>query len=106
MPYELRFSPDAAARMRELESGSRANETRLRKVHRALARLELNPRHPGLHSHQYEHFPGLEKTKVWDSYVDHRTSDAWRIYWMYGPDEQREGRRIPVITVLVIGPHL
>ena len=106
MPFELRFSPDAAATLRELKTGSRANQGRLRKVRKALGRLELDPRHPGLHSHQYEQFPGLEKAKVWDSYVDNRTSDSWRIYWMYGPDDQRDGRRIPVITVLVISPHL
>ncbi|HEY9350458.1 MAG TPA: hypothetical protein VIP75_07185 [Acidothermales bacterium] len=105
MAIELRFSPDAAATLRELEAGSRRNPVRLRKVRKALGRLELDPRHPALHSHQYEQFPGLEKAKVWDSYVDHRTSDAWRIYWMYGPDEERDGRRVPVITVLVISPH-
>jgi hypothetical protein len=105
VPFELRFSPDAARTLLELETGSRQNPSRLKKVRKALGQLELDPRHPGLHSHQYEQFPGLEKAKIWDSYVDNRTADTWRIYWMYGPNEERDGRRVPVITVLVISSH-
>ncbi|PZS07047.1 MAG: hypothetical protein DLM55_11945, partial [Acidimicrobiales bacterium] len=56
---------------------------------------------------QYEQFPGLEDEKVWDSYVENHTPGAWRIYWMYGPDEKdATGEQCAVITVLVIGPHL
>lgn len=106
MSYQLRFSPDAAATLRSLEDGAAPTASRLKKVRKALGQLELDPRYPALHSHQYEQFPGLEKTKVWDSYVDNRTADTWRIYWIHGPDEERAGQRIPVITVLVIGPHL
>lgn len=48
-------------------------------------------------------FPGLEKGKVWDSYVENSTPEAWRIYWMYGPNEVRHDAEVSVITVLVIG---
>lgn len=106
MAYELRFARDAAETMRSLEDGGASTSSKLKKVRKALGQLQQDPRYPALHSHQYEQFPGLEKAKVWDSYVDHRTSDAWRIYWMYGPDEERDDTRIPVITVLVVGPHL
>jgi len=41
-----------------------------------------------------------------DSYVENRTPGAWRIYWMYGPNEIRDDVEIAVITVLMIGPHL
>lgn len=106
MSYELRFTPDAAATLQTLEDGGASTATKLKKVRKALGQLEQNPRYPALRSHQYEQFSGLEKAKVWDSYVDHRTSDAWRIYWMYGPDEERDDTRKSVITILVIGPHL
>ena len=68
-----------------LEAGDRNQQAKLRKVRRALSRLEQNPRHPGLHSHQYESFPGLDTdVKVWDSYVENKTPGAWRIFWEHG----------------------
>jgi hypothetical protein len=42
---------------------------------------------------------------MWDSYVENRTPGAWRIWWMYGPDEIRDDQAVAVITVLDIGPH-
>jgi hypothetical protein len=86
-----------------LESGGPNERAKLKKVRRALALLEQNPRYPGLNSHQYESFPVDKDVKVWDSYVENRTPSPWRIFWRYGPDEAE----IPlsVITVLAIGPH-
>lgn len=106
MAYELRFAPAAAETMARLAKGGNATSAKLKKVRKALGLLQTDPRYPGLHSHLYQHFPGLEKGKVWDSYVENRTSGAWRIYWMYGPNEVRDGGEIAIITVLVIGPHL
>lgn len=106
MAYELRFTPAAAETLAKLAKGGNATAAKLKKVRKALGLLQTDPLYPGLHSHRYHHFPGLEKDKVWDSYVENRTPGAWRIYWMYGPDEVRDGEDIPVITVLVIGPHL
>lgn len=104
MAYELRFAP--AEVLATLANGGNATLAKLRKVRKALGMLQTDPTYPGLHSHLYQHFPGLEKGKVWDSYVENRTPGAWRIYWMYGPNEVRDGKEVSVITVLVIGPHL
>jgi hypothetical protein len=106
VPYQLRFAPAAAEAIRRLTDGGASTAVRLAKVRKALGRLSVDPLYPGLRSHLYQHFPGLEKGRVWDSYVDNRTPAAWRIYWMYGPNEVRDGQEVPVITVLVIGPHL
>ena len=105
MPYVLRFSPSAAQTLQSLISGGRSAELRLKKVRKALGLLQTDPTYPGLHSHLYQHFPGLEKGKVWDSYVENHTPGAWRSYWMYGPNEVRDGVEFAVITVLVIGAH-
>ncbi|WP_211472732.1 hypothetical protein [Actinocrinis puniceicyclus] len=70
-----------------------------------MALLEQNPRYPGLHSHQYENFPGAPKEKVWDSYVENKAPNAWRIFWTYGPNETVDGKETAVITVLAITPH-
>lgn len=101
MPFTLRFSPSADATLRELEKGDPNQRAKLRKINRALARLEQDPRYPGLHSHPYESFPVDTNVKVWDSHVENRTPSAWRIFWRYGPDEPGQH----VITVLAIGPH-
>lgn len=101
MAFSLRFSPSAAATLKALEDDpSRA--VKPKKVRKALGQLARNPRHPGLHSHQYESFPVDTDVKVWDSYVENRTPGAWRIFWRYGPDEPGQQ---PVITVLAISPH-
>jgi hypothetical protein len=101
MPYKLRFAKRAAETLAALEHGGANEQAKLKKIRRALKRLEENPRHPGLASHPYESFPVDRDVKVWDSYVENRTPSAWRIFWCYGPDEGRE----PVITVLAITPH-
>lgn len=103
MAYTLRFAKRAAMTLQELEDEGPNQQAKLKKVRRALKRLEENPRHPGLHSHQYESFPVDRDVKVWDSYVENNTPSAWRIFWQYGPDDPDSGER--VITVLAISPH-
>jgi hypothetical protein len=103
VPYKLRFSSSAAETLTSLENGDANDRTKLKKVRKALALLEQDPRYPGLHSHQYESFPVDKDVKVWDSYVENHTPSAWRIFWRYGPDDL--GVEMPVITVLAIGPH-
>lgn len=104
--YQLRFTDDAMETLQRLQDGGRTTEVKLKKVRKALGLLQHDPRYPGLHSHEYESFPGHEREKIWDSYVENRTPGAWRIYWQYGPDEKNGDDAVPVITVLVIGPHL
>ena len=103
--YKLKFSTRAEAQYQTLANGGAATAAKLKKVQRALALLQQGPRHPGLHSHQYENFPGAPKAKVCDSYVENKTPSAWRIFWTYGPNETVDGKEIAVITVLAITPH-
>lgn len=100
MAFKLRFAKQASEMLDALEN-DQSQQVKLKKVRRALGRLEQNPRHPGLHSHHYESFPADRDVKVWDSYVENRAPAAWRIFWQYGPDEPD----LRVITVLYIGPH-
>jgi hypothetical protein len=86
--FKLRFSKSADATLARLEAGDTNDSAKLRKIRRALARLEQNPRHPGLHSHPYESFPVDRNVKVWDSYVENNTPSAWRIFWRYGPGDR------------------
>ena len=94
MAHQLLFTPEASAVL----DGLAEDPVKLKKVRKALAFLEANPRHPGLNSHQYESLGGPNGEKVWESYVENDTPGAWRVWWWYGPG-QRE------ITILTIGRH-
>lgn len=93
----LRFTPEAAQVLADLDAKAQ-HVRKLRKVRKALAHLESDPRHPGLRSHKYVSMRGIAGQDVWDSYVENQTPAAWRIFWHYGPGEDE-------ITVLTIGPH-
>jgi hypothetical protein len=107
VPFVLRFTSHAAEAYQHLQNGGTATQAKFKKVRKALGFLQVDPRYPGLRSHEYENFPGHEDDKVWDSYVENNTPSAWRIYWMYGPNEKdAEGNVVSVITVLQISPHM
>jgi hypothetical protein len=95
--FTLRFTSEAKAALEFLE-GNAAHAPRLRKARKALALLETDPRHPGLHSHRYESLAGPSGERVRESYIENRTPTAWRLWWWYGPGKDE-------ITVLAIGPH-
>lgn len=111
MPFTLRFDEEAAATIESLTNGDANATAKLVKVNRALGNLQRNPRHPGLNSYDYQNFNGAPPdVKVWHSYVENRTPGAWRIFWRYGPDKTEKdlkGKdvRVPVITILHVGPH-
>ncbi|WP_257994356.1 hypothetical protein [Gardnerella vaginalis] len=48
--------------------------------------LSENPRHPGLHTHDIEELTNRYGVRVWQSYLENKTSSAMRMYWVYGPD--------------------
>jgi hypothetical protein len=47
--------------------------------------LSANPRHPGLQTHEIDDLSRKFGIKVWQSYLENRTSGARRIFWAYGP---------------------
>jgi len=95
--FTLRFTPEAARVMADLAADSGA-AVKLRKVRRTLARLQENPRHPGLESHQYHSLTGPAGEPLLESYVENRTPRAWRVWWCYGPERGQ-------LTIVTIGPH-
>ena len=97
MTFDLRLTSEAQAALAKMANDAGAT-LKLRKVRAALGRLQQNPRHPGLQSHEYHSMVGPLGDKVWESYVENRTPRAWRIWWQYGPERG-------TITVVAIGPH-
>ena len=73
--------------------------SKLTKVSKTLEILATHgPKYRSLHSHKYQSIKGPNGEDVWESYVEIKTSSAWRIWWMYGPTAD-------VITLIMIGKH-
>ncbi len=68
-------------------------------VKKALQLLEQNPRHPGLHTHEYDSIEGPVGVKVFEAYAQNKTPRAYRIFWCYYPPKAN------TITVIAIRPH-
>ena len=95
--FALRFSTEAKAQPEEL-AASQTFAKRLKSVHKAIAYLQTNPRHPGLQTHKYLDNRGPNGEDVFEAYAENRTPAAYRILWYYGP-----GPRF--ITILAVIAH-
>ncbi len=95
MSFRLLFQPTAEGQLRSIE---RADLNKFRKVGNCLGRLEIDPRHPGPHSHRYEALDEVNGEKIWESYVENRTPGAFRVFWHYGPGKGE-------ITIVAITAH-
>lgn len=57
MQRQLRFTDEADRQLKELETNP-AKKSLLKQVQKTLGFLEINIRHPGLNTHEYESLPG------------------------------------------------
>jgi hypothetical protein len=99
MPFKIKLTDTAKKQLKALEDGEDSKDlVKLKKVRKCLGYLQTNPKHPSLETHGYRSISGERGEKVWEAYVENRTSAAWRVFWHYGP-EQGE------ITIIAITPH-
>lgn len=113
--FVLRWTDEAAAEYARLEEKTEAAAARrptkgplkstraeglFKQVHKCASLLAENPRHPGLHTHEFRSLlhPFFSGEKVFDAYAQNRTPGAYRIFWCYGPTAAE-------ITILAITPH-
>jgi hypothetical protein len=104
MERMLKFTPTANAQLTALEK-SPSSAALLTQVRKALGFLEINPSHPGLHTHEFTSLTGAKGEKIYEAYAQNDTPGAYRIFWHYGPDEIKGRKRTPVITVVAITRH-
>ena len=104
MNRKLKFTPTADAQLTALED-SPSQSAQLAQVRKALGFLEINPSHPGLHTHEFTSLAGVNGEKVFEAYAQNNTPGAYRLFWHYGPDEIKGKKRTPVITVVAITRH-
>jgi hypothetical protein len=69
-----------------------------KKLLKSFHHLSINPRYPGLNSHEIAILSSIAGFKIWESYIENHTPAAGRIFWAYGP---RKGE----ITILGFEPH-
>ena len=113
--FKIVWTQEATQNFRELQEAAvraRANrqarkhtksskqEGLFKQVFEALKKLEQNPRHPGLNTHEYDAIPNPydKQQKVLEAYAQNKTLGAYRIFWCYGPEKQQ-------ITLIAITPH-
>ena len=98
----LKAKAEAAlgVRRQKVRAKSSRDEGLFKQVHKCVSLLTENPRHPGLHTHEYLSLahPFDPKEKVFEAYVQNRTPGAYRVFWCYGPEAGQ-------ITLIAITPH-
>jgi hypothetical protein len=104
MQRKIKFTPTADAQLTVLEN-TPAHAAILGQVRKALGYLEIDPHHPGLHTHEFTSLTGAKGEKLFEAYAQNNTPGAYRIFWHYGPDEIKGKKRTPVITIVAITSH-
>ena len=67
-------------------------------LHKAFVQLSLDPRYPGLHTHEIDELTARYGVKVFQSCCESRNPRAMRVYWVYGPQKD-------YITIIGVEPH-
>jgi hypothetical protein len=101
--FELLFTDESLSIFNQLKKtagtkkGSK-QEGLLKQVKKTLKFLAADPRHPGLHTHEYSGLPHPwnKHQKVFEAYVQNKTPGAYRLFWCYGPEKHQ----ITIITIL------
>jgi hypothetical protein len=104
MNRKIKFTPTADNQLTALEA-TPLKAAILAQVRKALGCRELDPHHPSLHTHEFLSLTGVHGEKIFEAYAQNKTPGAHRIFWHYGPDEIRDKKRTPVITIVAITPH-
>lgn len=105
MTYRIRMGiPDMEELWNRLQSSYRDGTISKREAElykkwgASLKKLAMDPHYPGLNSHEIEALSKRYGLKVWESYLENKTSKARRMFWVYGPGKME-------ITVIGLEPH-
>ncbi len=113
--FELKWTIEAAELYEDLEKRAEISfsnrkkrkqtksskiEGLFKQIYKTVNLLKSNPRHPSLHTHEYDSIenPYNPKEKIFEAYVQNKTPGAYRVFWCYGPKQKN-------ITILSITPH-
>jgi len=100
--HDLRAKAESSleARRRSKRRKSPRAEGLFKQLRKCIDLLLQNPRHPGLHTHEFSSMtnPYDKDEKVFEAYAQHGTPAAYRVFWCYGPDRGQ-------ITILAKTSH-
>ena len=97
MSFELEWTEGAKATYQLLKTNA-SQKKRYKAVKKTLKLLAMDPRYPGLRTHEYMSLKGPNGEKVFEAYAEQKTPAAYRVFWYYGPSKG-------IITILAITPH-
>jgi len=95
--FEIYLTDHAREQLNALKT-DRGLSKRYKAVVKTIRFLCENPHHPGLSTHEFTTLKGPKGEKVFEAYAEQRTPAAYRVFWYYGPGEDR-------ITVIAVTPH-
>ena len=95
--YEVRFSSPVEAWLRAAQRSPDLQE-KFKKVKKAIRMMrDVGPTYPSFCTHQMQYLKGPNGVTIWNSYIENRTPQAWRMYWVRCDDG--------AIQIVSIGPH-
>ena len=97
MIFELGISDKAKEQLKGLKE-DKGLAKRYKAVQEALKKLQRNPKHPSLQTHEFHSLEGPSGEKIFEAYAEQNTAAAYRIFFHYGP-KRRE------ITIISIERH-
>ena len=77
---------------------SKSDARLYKKWGKAMKLLAEDPFYPSLNTHEISDLTKRYGVKVWQSYLENKTSRAMRMYWVYEPDQM-------AITIIGLEPH-
>lgn len=97
---ERRAETAFANRDKRKQKKSSKIEGLFKQVYKTVNLLMKNPRHPSLHTHEFDSIehPFDAKQKIFEAYAQNNTPAAYRIFWCYGPKQKQ-------ITIIGTTPH-
>ena len=84
MKFNLKYSEEAKSQFLELEN-SNDKVAQYKAIAKTLGLMQLNLRHPSLHTHKYDSITSPFGAEVFESYAQNNTPGAYRVFWCYGP---------------------
>ncbi len=102
--FTIYLDGEAETLINELGEKARADDLNrdeqdlYRKIRKALQHPEINPRHPGLKSHEIDALTEKYGVRIWESYLENKKAGARRMFWIYGPETKE-------ITIVGIENH-
>ena len=87
MTFKIKFSDKADKQLKFLKENPGMMK-QYKAAQAAFKKLQQNPRHPGLQTHEFYSLKGPNHEKVFEAYAEQNTPAAFRIFFCYGPERK------------------